>query len=162
MAEDQKPAAVERAIGLRIKMLRSQKDMTQTDLAKLLGVKFQQVQKYENGTNRVSASRLKTIMEIFNVKWDYFFKDQAPFNATYNSGFADDIAPFEVPDADRPVAGADVSVGEGKIGTQTDKVFEILGTNEGIKLVSAFARIQDASNRKLVINLAESYTNSNK
>lgn len=162
MAEDQKPAAVERAIGLRIKMLRSQKDMTQTDLAKLLGVKFQQVQKYENGTNRVSASRLKAIMEIFNVKWDYFFKDQAPFNAAYNSGFADDTAPFEVPIADKPVAGADVSDGEGQIETQTDKVFEILGTNEGIKLVSAFARIQDASNRKLVINLAESYTNSNK
>ena len=48
--------------------------MSQGDLAKLLGVSFQQVQKYEKGVNRVGAGRLPQIAEIFNVPVGVFFK----------------------------------------------------------------------------------------
>jgi transcriptional regulator with XRE-family HTH domain len=49
--------------------------MTQQALAKAIGVAFQQVQKYENGTNRVSASRLAQIAETLGVPVAYFFED---------------------------------------------------------------------------------------
>lgn len=149
MAEDNKPVTVERAIGLRIKMLRNQKDMTQTDLANLLGVKFQQVQKYENGTNRVSASRLNAIMDIFQVSWAYFFTEQTSGITAYGGGFADDNVTFEMPKKPRNIAvdGLEQDV---------NAIYEVLGTNDGVKLVSAFSRIRDIEKRKLVINLAES------
>ncbi len=51
--------------------------MNQETLAARLGLTFQQVQKYENGANRVSASRLAAIAEIFNVPIYYFFADLA-------------------------------------------------------------------------------------
>jgi transcriptional regulator with XRE-family HTH domain len=47
--------------------------MSQTDLAEKLGVAHQQVQKYENGTNRVSASRLPNIAEALDVQVGYFY-----------------------------------------------------------------------------------------
>lgn len=151
--EDNKPATVERAIGARIKMLRSQKDMTQTDLAKLLGVKFQQVQKYENGTNRVSASRLNMIMDIFQVSWIFFFNQPSSKPQAYGDGFADDATPFEMPHPEARLV-------DEQLENSVDAVFDIMGTNDGVKLSSAFSRIKDVDKRKLVINLAESLSSS--
>jgi transcriptional regulator with XRE-family HTH domain len=54
-------------VGARIRILRKHLDMSQTELANALGVTFQQVQKYENGKNRVSASRLKMVADALNV-----------------------------------------------------------------------------------------------
>jgi transcriptional regulator with XRE-family HTH domain len=51
--------------------------MSQTDHARKLGVSFQQVQKYEKGTNRVGAGRLPQIAEIFNIPIGALFKDHA-------------------------------------------------------------------------------------
>ncbi|NRP72320.1 hypothetical protein ILFOPFJJ_03218 [Ensifer psoraleae] len=50
-------------------------EMTQEALAKALGIAFQQVQKYENGINRVGASRLQAIAEVLDVAPSYFFED---------------------------------------------------------------------------------------
>ena len=62
-------------VGRRIKEIRKSMEMTQDDLAKQIGVRFQQVQKYETAQNRVSASRLFMIAEVFGVKVGDFFEE---------------------------------------------------------------------------------------
>ena len=69
-----KPHPVDVYVGKRIKQLRWLKGMTQQQLAKQIGVKFQQVQKYETGANRVSASRLWQLCEALNVPVSFFFE----------------------------------------------------------------------------------------
>jgi transcriptional regulator with XRE-family HTH domain len=65
--------ALDVQIGKRIRIRRMQLGMSQTDLAERIGVAFQQVQKYENGTNRVSASRLPNIAGALDVHVGYFY-----------------------------------------------------------------------------------------
>jgi len=60
-------------VGKRIRLRRLQLTLSQTDLGQKLGVAFQQVQKYEKGTNRVSCSRLYEISKILDVPVTYFF-----------------------------------------------------------------------------------------
>ncbi len=52
--------------------------MTQTDLANVMGLSFQQVQKYERGTNRISASKLFRLSQVLDVPINYFFEDMPP------------------------------------------------------------------------------------
>jgi transcriptional regulator with XRE-family HTH domain len=59
--------AIDKAIGARLRMYRQRADISQTTLGKQLGVSFQQVQKYENGTNRVSAATLIKIAKFLNI-----------------------------------------------------------------------------------------------
>jgi len=59
--------AYDRAVGLRVRTLRLARRMSQADLGQRLGVTFQQVQKYENGANRIGAGRLQHIAEILGV-----------------------------------------------------------------------------------------------
>ena len=68
---------MDRTIGAKIRMRRSELGMTQTDLAKAIGVTFQQVQKYENGTNRVGGSRMAGVATALNVPVSYFFDQTA-------------------------------------------------------------------------------------
>ena len=60
-------------MGRRVRALRLERNLSQTALADRLGLTFQQVQKYEKGTNRISAGRLQTISEIFQVPLTDFF-----------------------------------------------------------------------------------------
>jgi len=60
-------------VGKRIRHRRWMLGMTQQELAEQVGIKFQQIQKYETGMNRVSASRLWDIAEALNVRIDHFF-----------------------------------------------------------------------------------------
>lgn len=62
-------------VGQRIKEFRKSIGMTQRDLAKQIGVRFQQVQKYEAALNRVSASKLFMIAETLGVKVGDFFEE---------------------------------------------------------------------------------------
>ncbi|MGR1583463.1 helix-turn-helix domain-containing protein [Thalassobius sp. S69A] len=62
-------------VGIRLKNLRVLRGLTQTDVAKGLGISFQQVQKYELGRNRISASKLFDISRILDVPPAYFFED---------------------------------------------------------------------------------------
>jgi len=64
-------------VGKRIRLRRLQLSLSQTDLARKLGLTFQQVQKYEKGTNRVSCSRLYEIANILKVPVSFFFSDKA-------------------------------------------------------------------------------------
>ncbi|MEM9966988.1 MAG: helix-turn-helix transcriptional regulator [Pseudomonadota bacterium] len=61
-------------VGQKIKQLRTLRRMSQTDVARKLNLSFQQVQKYEIGSNRVSASRLFELAQILDVAPSYFFE----------------------------------------------------------------------------------------
>lgn len=61
-------------VGSRIRLCRSLLDMSQQTLARSLGITFQQIQKYERGTNRVSASRLYEIAETLGTHPAWFFE----------------------------------------------------------------------------------------
>ncbi len=65
-------------VGIRVRQRRVLLGMTQTDLADTKGLTFQQVQKYERGTNRISASRLYRLSQVFDVTVEYFFEDMPP------------------------------------------------------------------------------------
>ncbi len=69
------PADVE--VGRRIREMRIMRGMSQTDLGNALGVSFQQVQKYEKGTNRVGSGRLWRIAGVLDVPITYFFENLA-------------------------------------------------------------------------------------
>jgi transcriptional regulator with XRE-family HTH domain len=60
-------------IGQRVRALRLQRGLSQTELGQLISVTFQQVQKYEKGANRISAGRLQRIAEVLGVPVAYFF-----------------------------------------------------------------------------------------
>lgn len=66
------------AVGSRIRRRRTALRLSQTTLGQMAGVTFQQVQKYENGTNRVAASRLMMIGRALGVSTAYFFEDVEP------------------------------------------------------------------------------------
>jgi transcriptional regulator with XRE-family HTH domain len=68
---------VDKHVGSRVRMRRLMLDMSQTALGEAVGVSFQQVQKYGNGTNRIGASRLQRIAHILEVPAAFFF-DGAP------------------------------------------------------------------------------------
>lgn len=60
-------------IGKNLVKLRKEKSLSQTDIAKILDVTFQQVQKYEKGLNRLSAFKLYILSQYFNIPMEYFF-----------------------------------------------------------------------------------------
>ncbi len=72
------PDPVDIHVGARVRTRRLLIGMNQETLARALGLTFQQVQKYEGGANRVSASRLSQIAEILGVPIAYFFSDLEP------------------------------------------------------------------------------------
>src|ERR1022692_78705 len=73
MTENIRP--VDRSVGRRVRIMRVSRGLSQTALASELGLTFQQLQKYEKGTNRVSASRLHDIARILGVEVASFFED---------------------------------------------------------------------------------------
>ncbi len=72
---DSAPDPVDLQVGERIKRRRKLLGKSQTDLANVLNLSYQQVQKYEKGGNRVSASMLWRISQALDVEVDYFFAD---------------------------------------------------------------------------------------
>ncbi len=70
-----KPSPVDVHVSARVRMRRALLGMTQTTLGDALGLTFQQVQKYENGTNRISASRLYDLSRVLDVPIEHFFED---------------------------------------------------------------------------------------
>lgn len=69
------PDPVDTHVGQRLRLRRVLLGMSQTDLAKTLGLTFQQVQKYESGANRISASRLYYIAEALDIPVSFFYDD---------------------------------------------------------------------------------------
>lgn len=88
--------AIDTFVGKRIRERRRLLGMSQQSLAEALGVTFQQVQKYENGANRVGASRLWHMGQILRVELDYFFKE-LPDEAAATAGTREQLAVTEGP-----------------------------------------------------------------
>lgn len=73
--DDNEPNPVDVHVGKRIRLRRTILHITQQQMAKMLGLTFQQVQKYEKGMNRVGASRLWDISRVLEVPMGFFFED---------------------------------------------------------------------------------------
>ncbi len=82
------PNPVDKYVGSRVRMRRIMLGMSQEKLGEALGLTFQQVQKYEKGTNRVGASRLQQISEILQVPVSFLF-DGGPSGAINADGFSE-------------------------------------------------------------------------
>ncbi len=117
-------------VGTRVRQRRVLLGMTQTGLADALGLTFQQVQKYERGVHRVSASRLFELARVFDVPIEHFFEDMAPEVAAIS-----------------PAKGR----GEAKEAPSLDP--NLMITRETLGLVRAYYKIEDANVRKQVYNL---------
>jgi len=103
--------------------------MSQERMGELLGLTFQQVQKYEKGVNRISAGRLFDISRILGVPIDYFYEGAAS-QLTGARGFSEnEMAP---------------------------PVMDFLASGEGLQLSLAFMRIKDPKVRKRVLDLVKS------
>src|SRR6185503_17286067 len=73
-------------IGRKIRALRLQRGLSQSGLAEGIGLTFQQVQKYEKGTNRISAGRLQRIAEVLGVPVSFFFATDEQTSAPGSRG----------------------------------------------------------------------------
>src|SRR5437773_7916712 len=74
MVEEKVPNPIDKHVGNRVRMRRMMLSMSQTKLGDALDLTFQQVQKYEKGTNRISASRLQQMSHILQVPVTFFFE----------------------------------------------------------------------------------------
>ena len=126
--DKKRPNPIDVHVGSRIRLRRNMLGISQEKLGESLGITFQQIQKYEKGTNRVGASRLQAIASILNAPVSFFFEG----------------APNE--DGD-PVAGLSE---EG-----TPYVGDFLSSSEGIQLNRAFVRITDPKVRRRVLDLVQ-------
>ena len=99
MAEKIHPVDI--IVGRNIRLVRSLRDVTQTELGERIGVTFQQVQKYEKGANRVSASKLFEIAQVLETDVKRFFIEGVPAS--------DDIG-FEVPIAETLATKLDLMI----------------------------------------------------
>jgi transcriptional regulator with XRE-family HTH domain len=120
------PNPIDAHVGARVRMRRVLISMSQEKLGERLGLTFQQVQKYEKGTNRIGASRLQQISDILSVPVSYFFEG-AP-TQQQGGGFSE--------------------------GTST-YVVDFLSTTEGLQLNKAFTRISDPKVRRKVVELVK-------
>jgi ribosome-binding protein aMBF1 (putative translation factor) len=75
---------IDAQIGQRIREARQAQGMAQEVLANGLGISFQQVQKYENGSNRISAARLYDIAQLFGMAITFFYEGAEPFARSVN------------------------------------------------------------------------------
>ena len=122
------PNPIDRHVGSRVRMRRMLVGMSQEKLGTALELTFQQVQKYEKGTNRIGASRLQQISRILSVPVEFFFEG-AP----------------QSPEPDGAGGFAEPS--------QTHYVADFLSTGEGVQLNRAFVRIRDPKVRRRVVDL---------
>lgn len=86
--------SVDKAIGGRLKLYRQRANLSQTALGKHLGVSFQQVQKYENGTNRISAASLMKIARFLNISIGDLLSPEAQPGRKSGAGARGDTARF--------------------------------------------------------------------
>lgn len=127
MTRAKRPNQVDVDVGRRIRVQRKNKGLSQISLADALGITFQQVQKYEKGTNRVGASRISHIAQILDVPVSFFFDDQ-------------------------PTAGKDDSAGDERKATE---LMQFVASSIGRDLNEAFMQIRSHSVKKRVVNLVK-------
>ena len=123
-----KPDPIDVHVGHRVRLRRTLLGMSQVKLGGELDLTFQQIQKYEKGTNRIGSSRLYKLSKILDVPVSYFF-DEMPESVGMDSGFGEgDAAGFE-----------------------TEQVLK----RETLELVRGYYRIIDPAVRKRVFDLVK-------
>jgi len=80
-----KSGPLDAMVGVRIRMFRINRGMSQTMLAERIGITFQQLQKYERGVNRVGASRLSHIASVLGISVGELFESVGPESSGLNS-----------------------------------------------------------------------------
>ncbi len=120
-------------VGARVRLRRTLLGMNQTILGKALGVSFQQVQKYENGTNRISASRLFDLTRVLDVSIEHFFEDISAVVAA-SSPAATKRGAAKKPPSHEP---------------------NLMHRRETLELVRAYYKIEDADLRKHLREMAK-------
>jgi transcriptional regulator with XRE-family HTH domain len=127
--QGRKPNPVDVHVGSRVRYRRMIVGMSQEKLGERMNLTFQQIQKYEKGTNRIGASRLFQLSKILEVPVGYFFEDAfanaAPSQATHG---------LHEPE-------------------QEGYLLDFLNSREGLDLNKAFAKIHDPKVRRRVIDL---------
>ena len=122
------PNPVDKYVGSRVRMRRIMLGMSQEKLGEALGLTFQQVQKYEKGTNRVGASRIQQISEILQVPVSFLFEG-GPSGTASTGSFSEGSSPAYVSD--------------------------FLATSEGLALTKAFMRIKEPKLRRRIVDLVK-------
>ena len=122
------PNPIDKHVGSRVRMRRMMLSMSQEKLGGALGLTFQQVQKYEKGTNRIGASRLQQISHILQVPVAFFFEG-APNPGPHPDGMREAPSPTYVAD--------------------------FLATSDGLALTKAFMQIEDPKLRRRIVDLVQ-------
>jgi transcriptional regulator with XRE-family HTH domain len=122
------PNPTDRHVGSRVRMRRMMLSMSQEKLGDALSLTFQQVQKYEKGTNRIGASRLQQIAHILQVPVAFFFEG-APSLGEPTNGMSEAPSPAYVAD--------------------------FLATSDGLALTKAFMRIKEPKLRRRIVDLVQ-------
>jgi transcriptional regulator with XRE-family HTH domain len=128
------PNLTDKHVGSRVRMRRMMLDMSQTELGNEIGLTFQQVQKYEKGTNRIGAGRLHEIARILKVPISFFFEG-SPREPGEPRGSRSE--------ADAPLPSY---------------VTDFLATSDGLALTKAFMQIKDANLRRRIVSLVQEIT----
>jgi transcriptional regulator with XRE-family HTH domain len=118
---------IDAQVGNRVRIRRMLIGMSQERLGDLLGLTFQQVQKYEKGVNRIGAGRLFEVSRILGVPIDFFYEGVG--TGSDKAGFAEGSGP---------------------------PVMEFVSSGEGLQLSLAFMKIKDPKVRKRVLDLVKS------
>jgi transcriptional regulator with XRE-family HTH domain len=124
------PNPIDKHVGSRVRMRRMMLGMSQEKLGDALALTFQQVQKYEKGTNRIGASRLQQISQILQVPVAFFFEGAPHLN--------DALATESMESAPSP-----------------SYVSDFLATSDGLSLTKAFMRIPDPKLRRRIVDLVQ-------
>jgi transcriptional regulator with XRE-family HTH domain len=124
--------AADKRVGKRIRMRRLMLGMSQSQLASAIGVTFQQVQKYEAGINRVSASRLQQMAKVLKVEVAFFFQGLPAPRGTASQ----------------------------KTANMTATVDDLLSTANGLLLVKAFMNVKSRRLRALIVDLITAVANA--
>jgi transcriptional regulator with XRE-family HTH domain len=127
------PNPIDKHVGSRVRMRRMMLSMSQEKLGDALGLTFQQVQKYEKGTNRIGASRLQQIAGILQVPVSFLFEGAPHEGGSRGSGMGEAPSPAYVSD--------------------------FLATSDGLALVKAFTKIKNSKMRRRVVDLVEQIAN---
>lgn len=125
-----KPNPIDIHVGSRVRLRRTMLGMSQEKLGDALGITFQQIQKYEKGTNRVGASRLQNISTVLNVPVSFFFEDAPGDPSTGQPGMAE--------------------------ANSSNYVVDFLSSSEGLQLNRAFIKIADPKVRRKLVDLVKS------
>jgi transcriptional regulator with XRE-family HTH domain len=122
------PNPIDKHVGSRVRMRRMMITMSQEKLGERLGITFQQIQKYEKGSNRIGASRLQQISSVLGVPVSFFFEG-APVPEGATGGFGESPSPAYVSD--------------------------FLATADGLALTKAFMKVKDSKVRRRIVDLVE-------